>query len=84
MHQHSIQFNFERSAQKFPFWIACTRRCMAYRRRGDWRNAQDTVPNGACFINVLNRLCRLCAVDGLSTVCLVAKNYNKISAQVAP
>lgn len=52
---------------------------VAYRLRGVWRYAQDTVPIWACFFNNLKELRTLGSVGPLSTIFKHQKIVNKYS-----
>ena len=60
------------------FVLKLTDRC---RRRGIWRNAQDTVPFRACFRCEIKTLDGSGSVDGLSTTLQDTKKFNKNSGR---
>lgn len=69
---------------KLAIWLGVFHTRVAYRLRGVWRYAQDTVPIRACFLNNPKGLRTLGSVDGLSTMAGIPKKYNKISVWVTP
>ena len=62
---------------KFGFGLGVSDTRVAYRLRGPWRYAQDTVPIRACFSISINRLRVLCGVSPSVTGSQELKKSNK-------
>ena len=69
--------NLDNSKHGFGLGVSHTR--VAYRLRGVWRYAQDTVPKRACFLNNPKGLRTLGTVSPLVTVWNSLKIFNKNS-----
>lgn len=83
MHHQNFPKRLRTIVSKSAIWLGVFHTRVAYRLRGVWRYAQDTVPIRACFCNNPKGLRTLGSVDGLSTISEKPKKHNKNSVRVA-